>query len=178
MGGVHTFNEQLTVAIGSSTNLNDCLDENTKYYITGQYRPINSPVSGAHNAVVWNKVYAGGVYRVQFYASYNLNCIWYRTAELSTWNAWRSTVPNITGVSVTADGVKTYGTLLNELFALIDSTKITMDSKVVISGSIFTISYIGSEYHFVQSGFGSGGQGLYSWIGRIRIANNLSTFFE
>ena len=40
-------------------------------------------------------------------------------------------------VSVTADGVKTYSQLLDELFALTDQTKITKDSCVTI----------GTEYH-------------------------------
>lgn len=38
-----------------------------------------------------------------------------------------------TPISVNADGVKTYGALLNDLYALIDATKITNNSKVVIT---------------------------------------------
>lgn len=43
-------------------------------------------------------------------------------------------------VQVTADGVKSYGTLLNELFALIDGTKINKDS--VIEATLSSIKYI------------------------------------
>lgn len=43
-------------------------------------------------------------------------------------------------VSVTADGVKTYKTLLNELYALIDNTKLSSTTYIVFSSSIFRYS--------------------------------------
>lgn len=50
-------------------------------------------------------------------------------------------------VSVTADGVKTRAQLYNELFALIDITKVSYNSKLSINGwtlpvTIFTSTYI------------------------------------
>ena len=38
--------------------------------------------------------------------------------------------PKVESVSVTADGVKTYATLLNELFALVDFSKVTVRTKL------------------------------------------------
>lgn len=40
-------------------------------------------------------------------------------------------------ISVTADGVKTYKTLLNELYALIDNTKLSSNTYIDFSSSIF-----------------------------------------
>ena len=47
-------------------------------------------------------------------------------------------------VSVTADGVKTSSTLLNELFALIDHDKITENSKLIyyVSATVSTVHNI------------------------------------
>jgi hypothetical protein len=56
-------------------------------------------------------------------------------------------------VEVTADGVKTRGVLLNELFALIDSSKVTDSSMLDIGGAVFQISIIvNSEYRFGSLG--------------------------
>ena len=44
-------------------------------------------------------------------------------------------------VSVTADGVKTYSTLLNELFALVNYDKVTGRSYIALGGTIFQITY-------------------------------------
>lgn len=43
-------------------------------------------------------------------------------------------------INVTADGVKTYKTLLNELYALIDDTKLSSTTYIVFSSSIFRYS--------------------------------------
>lgn len=48
-------------------------------------------------------------------------------------------------VSVTADGVKSYGTLLNELYALVDLTKITNESTILNGMDVFTIIRIESD---------------------------------
>ena len=45
-------------------------------------------------------------------------------------------------VEVTADGVKTYGTLLSELFALTDTSKITKDTKLKIGSYVLHIDDI------------------------------------
>ena len=45
-------------------------------------------------------------------------------------------------VSITADGVKTWTTLLNELYALIDRSKLTPYSKMEQGGYIYSISAI------------------------------------
>ena len=42
-------------------------------------------------------------------------------------------------VSVTADGVKTYKMLFNELFALVDFSKITVRSMLTVAGGLFTL---------------------------------------
>lgn len=43
-------------------------------------------------------------------------------------------VPGEESVSVTADGVKTYATLLNELFTLVDFSKVTVRTKLHRTG--------------------------------------------
>lgn len=68
--------------------MNDCIDDSTEYYITGPYSPINAPAPGLHNAVVWNHVYAGGAYMIQFYATYNLSSLFYRFCEVGVWRNW------------------------------------------------------------------------------------------
>lgn len=49
-------------------------------------------------------------------------------------------------VSVTADGVKTYGQLIGAILATIDMNKVTNNSQIDIGGSIFRIVYKGSPY--------------------------------
>ena len=54
-------------------------------------------------------------------------------------------------VSITADGVKTYETLLNDLYVLIDATKINIKSKLKIGSTIFNpYSLSVSEYRFTN----------------------------
>lgn len=54
-----------------------------------------------------------------------------------------------TPISVTADGVKTYSQLLDDLFALIDSTKITESSTLNKDNIIYHIGNISSsQYDF------------------------------
>lgn len=62
-------------------------------------------------------------------------------------------------VSVTADGVKTYQTLLSELFALISFSKVNNNTTLVIDKDIYSISKISStNYRFgmVNSASASG----------------------
>lgn len=55
-------------------------------------------------------------------------------------------------VSVTADGTKTYATLLNELFALVDYNKVTGKSYLNSDGVIFQITYNNSTaYQFSRA---------------------------
>lgn len=75
-------------------------------------------------------------------------------------------------VSVTADGVKTYATLFNELYALIDSTKLTVKSMFTIGEYIYTRSYYttGGGYQFTSAN-------LYNqtlFIERVNIRTNSS----
>lgn len=79
-------------------------------------------------------------------------------------------------VSVTADGVKTYDTLLTELYAAVDASKISRMSKLSIlyaSGaeetySVMYIDRVGNEYEFsVAQGSNSG-----MYIKRVRIGSS------
>ena len=45
-------------------------------------------------------------------------------------------------VSVKGDGVKTIKTLLNELFALVDTSKITIDSKLILQSTATSKTYL------------------------------------
>lgn len=55
-------------------------------------------------------------------------------------------------VSVTADGVKTYSELLNELYTLIDSTKLTDSSYIPLGNKWFKFGRIvGGGYYFATS---------------------------
>ena len=49
-------------------------------------------------------------------------------------------------VSVQADGVKTNRTLLNELFALVDMTKVTYNSKLIIGANVFSLTRKGNNF--------------------------------
>ncbi len=52
-------------------------------------------------------------------------------------------------VSVTADGVKTMGTLLNELFALIDNTKVSPNATITRDGDVYHVNGRGAtQYYF------------------------------
>ena len=55
-----------------------------------------------------------------------------------------------TPISITADGVKTIGALLNELFALIDGTKIKNTSKLIYGDTlVYNLSLLSdTEYQF------------------------------
>lgn len=54
-------------------------------------------------------------------------------------------------VSVTANGVKTMGTLLNELFALIDNTKVSPNATITLGGDVYHINSRGaSQYYFIK----------------------------
>lgn len=64
-------------------------------------------------------------------------------------------------VSVTADGVKTYATLLNELYALIDATKISQNSLLVVDFIAYKIVCVftyttSAEYQFSKATISSG----------------------
>lgn len=65
----------------------------------------------------------------------------------------KSLIPGASGsVSVTADGVKTYSALFDELYALIDSTKINSKSALAIDDAIAYISYLSAaSYGFTRS---------------------------
>lgn len=49
-------------------------------------------------------------------------------------------------VSVTADGVKTWQALLEELYALLDTSKVTNSANLVTDGNVFQLSNIGNGY--------------------------------
>lgn len=67
-----------------------------------------------------------------------------------------SYLPSDNAVSVTADGVKTYGQLFNELYALTDATKVTRNAKLTMSntsgGLIYNIERnYGTSITFIKS---------------------------
>lgn len=62
----------------------------------------------------------------------------------------------VDSVSVTADGVKTYDTLLNELLALIDVSRLTRNSGIYIedNGKVFHSNVIHSTFsEFVNANY-------------------------
>lgn len=54
-------------------------------------------------------------------------------------------------VSVTADGVKTWQALLEELYALLDTSKVTNSAHLVTDGNVFQLSNIGNGYFGLSS---------------------------
>lgn len=52
-----------------------------------------------------------------------------------------SYLPSDNAVSVTADGVKTYRQLFNELYALIDATKVTRNAKLIMTNTSGDVIY-------------------------------------
>ena len=62
-----------------------------------------------------------------------------------------NTLKKLESISVTADGVKTYSTLLNELYALIDTSKITVKSILTRGEYIYVRGYYlySNSYQFV-----------------------------
>ena len=56
-------------------------------------------------------------------------------------------------VSVTADGVKTYATLLNELYALVDVNKVSNNTILILNGIIYNPIILQSGgYYFSRAG--------------------------
>ena len=81
---------------------------------------------------------------------------------------------------VNSDGVKTRAQLLNELFALIDMSKITYSSKFVVGILPFRVGYLmenNNNYHltYTISDFASN---LGPVTGVIKIQNGSSTWKE
>ena len=81
-------------------------------------------------------------------------------------------------VQVVANGVKTASTLLNELHALVDFTKITPHSLFIIESSSvypFQIVRIGSNFlEFTSDEIASASQ---HYIRAVKVASSASTFF-
>ena len=77
-----------------------------------------------------------------------------RTSIVNAINeVFANTAENAGSVSVTADGVKTYSQLFDELHALIDASKIKNSSFIVSNGEVYRISRIaGTDYTFVNEG--------------------------
>lgn len=80
-------------------------------------------------------------------------------------------------VEVVGDGTKTYTQLLDELFALIDPTKITARSTVFCYGSVYHINEISfpatppTEYHFINTQMNNSGA---ISVHRFKIASSSS----
>lgn len=72
--------------INTSTDLNDCTEDNVVYWVESANVPINAPDSTAYNALVWN--ITGRRYTVQFYASSNKSKIYFRFNTGGIWQAW------------------------------------------------------------------------------------------
>lgn len=75
------------VILTQSDNLNNTLDSDKLYQISGAKVPLNAPVNDAYNACIWNYNFNQNK-TIQFYASYNRENIYYRFRETSTWTPW------------------------------------------------------------------------------------------
>lgn len=73
-------------------------------------------------------------------------------------------------VSVTADGVKTYGQLLNELYALTDTSKLGRFSIITMDGEVYCANRTESIYEFIF--FNLTKQSPYIHSYRLRLSNN------
>ncbi len=71
----------------------------------------------------------------------------------------KSIQSRVLDISVTGDGVKTYAQLLNELFALLDTTKLTYDAVLKYSNYTFHIA-----------------SGVTTFSGSIRTTNEIRTY--
>ena len=84
-------------------------------------------------------------------------------------------------VSVTADGVKTFGQLFNELYALIDSSKLSIKSLLTIDGTIFRADYITSNTcWFHNSRIHTTYVDFYGWVDKCYcdFTNTRSYYFK
>lgn len=78
-------------------------------------------------------------------------------------------------VAITADGVKTYSALLNEIYSLIDISKITIDSKMFFDGAVYTLNGItGSEIVYTNVQYVST-MALHTTL--LRLRNNDSHIY-
>lgn len=78
-------------------------------------------------------------------------------------------------VSVTADGVKTYRTLLDELYALIDSSKTSNKTVLVVGDELYRLDRIASGVYIFQS---SRIHSSYVGFFEYRILSTASTYYS
>ena len=77
-------------------------------------------------------------------------------------------------VSVTADGVKTYEALLNALFALVDSAKLTRDTKLVTENVFLQLGAVPPSgiLTFIGGSSMTNDGGLYMYALRLHASNS------
>ena len=76
-------------------------------------------------------------------------------------------------VSVTADGVKTYSQLFDELSILAEHTKIKKESQIYLNNRYWKLSFTDSGYYLFSNTMAMSGE---IYIGSIHLLSNLSTF--
>lgn len=83
-------------------------------------------------------------------------------------------------VSVVTDGVKTWYQIFNEIYALIDMSKITNQTLVTIGSDIYRLTSVSHPHGLLLmgSGFGASGGVLYAWMQRVRIHSSDSSLFN
>jgi hypothetical protein len=76
------------VELSTSTDLNNCTDEYTTYFITGANRPINAPTDSAYNQLYWVRHFSGTTGIVQFCACRNSPELYMRFRWAGDWGSW------------------------------------------------------------------------------------------
>lgn len=76
------------VELTTSSNVNDCIDEYTTYFITGSNRPINAPTNSSYNQMYWVRHFSGTTGIVQFCACRNSAELYMRFRWAGDWGSW------------------------------------------------------------------------------------------
>lgn len=112
------------------------------YHCGGGNTVANKPTGvGAFGLIVIHS--AGGAYYEQRLTDSYSKKSYVRYGVSGTWGSWNELALDKGSVSVTADGVKTYKQLFNELKNLIDFSKVGVTTKLSLDTTYFTISYNG-----------------------------------
>lgn len=76
------------VALTTSSDVNDCTDEYTTYYITGPNKPINAPTNSSYNQIYWVRHFSENTAICQFCACRNSAELYMRFKWGGTWDSW------------------------------------------------------------------------------------------
>ena len=78
------------VELTTSSNVDDCTDEHTTYYITGPIKPVNAPPqsSASYNKIYWNRKFGNNIF--QFCGSRNGSAMFMRCKWGGSWDGWAS----------------------------------------------------------------------------------------